>query len=323
MAMRAGLNLEQTPLLVTWELPGDSLPAEAATALIREIAALGAPVLELVGGSLWQQPRLLAIIAAARQQGLQVWAAGGPLAAVGPTTLAAARQAGLSRVGFPLEPYSPNGGPAPAAAAQCIRWAAAAELLVQAETTAWAPNAKSLPAMLELAASSGATVWSLAIPVPHMPRERRDLLAPEEYEEILRWLAQVAAGAPLLIKAANAPMFRRVLLQQLPPGAMLRKRKALLPTNDGRGTLHVTARGEIQPSRWLPLHAGRVGQAALTGVYRSSRLFVRLRRPALLQGRCGRCAWRALCGGSRARAYAMTGNCLAADPLCAGTGRPR
>lgn len=317
MATRAGLDLERAPLVVTWDLP-EAGPIAAATALIDEIADLGAPALELIGPTLWQNPQLFRIITAARQRGLQVWATGGPATAIDRHALAAAKHAGLTRISIPLEPYSPNGSATLGLVAQRIKWAAATELLVQAETTAWAFNAKALPAMLELAASSGATVWSLAIPIPHMPKERQDLLSPEEYEDILHWLARASVGAPLLVKATNAPMYRRIVLQQLPAGAMLRKRKALLPTNDGRGTMHLTAQGEVRPSRWLPLNAGRAGVTPLSVLYRGSRLFLRLRRSALLQGRCGLCAWRHLCGGSRARAYAMTGNCLAADPLCGG-----
>ena len=86
---------------------------------------------------------------------------------------------------------------------------------------------------------------------------------------------------------------------------------------DGNGFVFVDHRGDICPSGFLPLPAGNVRRDDLVAVYREHPLFVALRDPARLGGRCGRCEWRERCGGSRARAYALTGNPLAEDPGCA------
>jgi radical SAM protein with 4Fe4S-binding SPASM domain len=86
---------------------------------------------------------------------------------------------------------------------------------------------------------------------------------------------------------------------------------------DGNGILFVSHRGDVQPSGFLPLVAGNVRTQDVVAIYRDAPLFRALREPAGFRGRCGRCEFREVCGGSRARAYAATGDPLAEDPLCA------
>ena len=86
--------------------------------------------------------------------------------------------------------------------------------------------------------------------------------------------------------------------------------------NDGSGFLFIDSRGSIQPSGFLPLTAGNVRRDSVVRVYREHPLFLALRDPERLAGRCGRCEFRAVCGGSRARAFALTGDVLAEDPAC-------
>jgi AdoMet-dependent heme synthase len=86
---------------------------------------------------------------------------------------------------------------------------------------------------------------------------------------------------------------------------------------DGNGFVFVDHVGNICPSGFLPMRAGNVREDDLVTVYREHPLFRALRDPARLGGRCGRCEWRDRCGGSRARAYAASGDPLAEDPGCA------
>lgn len=86
--------------------------------------------------------------------------------------------------------------------------------------------------------------------------------------------------------------------------------------NSGNGFLFVSHTGDIEPSGFLPIPTGNVRIDSLVDVYRNDPLFRALRDPSRLQGRCGRCAYRVVCGGSRARAYGMTGNCFAEDAAC-------
>jgi radical SAM protein with 4Fe4S-binding SPASM domain len=86
--------------------------------------------------------------------------------------------------------------------------------------------------------------------------------------------------------------------------------------NEGKGFMFISHTGEVQPSGFLPMSAGNVRHASVTDIYRDSELFRRLRDTDNLQGKCGDCEFRELCGGSRARAYALNGNAFAEDPSC-------
>lgn len=86
--------------------------------------------------------------------------------------------------------------------------------------------------------------------------------------------------------------------------------------NDGKGFVFVSHTGEICPSGFLPYVAGNVRQDELIEVYRNSPIFRELRDSSLLKGKCGRCEYKQICGGSRARAYAMSGDHLAEEPFC-------
>ncbi len=86
--------------------------------------------------------------------------------------------------------------------------------------------------------------------------------------------------------------------------------------NDGKGFVFVSHTGEIFPSGFLPVSAGNVRTQSLVETYRQSPLFLTLRDSGRLGGKCGTCEYRNLCGGSRSRAYALTGDWLGSDPRC-------
>jgi radical SAM protein with 4Fe4S-binding SPASM domain len=86
--------------------------------------------------------------------------------------------------------------------------------------------------------------------------------------------------------------------------------------NDGRGFLFISHIGEIMPSGFLPISAGNVREVDVVDTYRHHRLFRELRDPQRLEGVCGACDYRVVCGGQRGRAYAATGDYLASDPAC-------
>jgi radical SAM protein with 4Fe4S-binding SPASM domain len=86
--------------------------------------------------------------------------------------------------------------------------------------------------------------------------------------------------------------------------------------NSGKGFLFVSHLGEIFPSGFLPLKVGDVREMSLAHAYRETRVFQDLRTPDLLKGRCGRCEFREICGGSRSRAFGLTGDAFETDPWC-------
>jgi len=124
------------------------------------------------------------------------------------------------------------------------------------------------------------------------------------------------------VKTTAAQAFRRVALQR----DMERRRAGYgrpqlhshpAAVNDGKGFVFISHTGEVYPSGFLPVSAGNVRHTRLAAIYREHPFFQALRTPDRLEGKCGRCEFRVLCGGSRARAYAVTGNAFAEDPACA------
>lgn len=86
--------------------------------------------------------------------------------------------------------------------------------------------------------------------------------------------------------------------------------------NDGKGFVFISHTGNVYPSGFLPIHAGNIRQTPLAEIYRNAPIFKALRDTSLLEGKCGACEFKEICGGSRARAYALTGDPLAAEPCC-------
>jgi radical SAM protein with 4Fe4S-binding SPASM domain len=93
--------------------------------------------------------------------------------------------------------------------------------------------------------------------------------------------------------------------------------KGIRGINDGLGFLFVSHTGDVMPSGFLPIACGNVRKEPLAEIYRQSPVFVRLRDANDLGGKCGRCPFKLVCGGSRARAWAMTNDFMAEDPSCA------
>ena len=85
---------------------------------------------------------------------------------------------------------------------------------------------------------------------------------------------------------------------------------------DGNGIMFVNHDGAVYPSGFLPIAVGNVRTDSIVDMYRHSQVFASLRDTELFKGRCGRCEFTRICGGSRARAFAWTGDALESDPLC-------
>jgi AdoMet-dependent heme synthase len=99
-----------------------------------------------------------------------------------------------------------------------------------------------------------------------------------------------------------------------PPPSLARAARGV---SDGRGFVFISHIGDVCPSGFLPLSGGNIKDRPLAEIYQESPLFLKLRNPDALGGKCGRCEYRYLCGGSRARGYAMSGDVMGADPYCA------
>ncbi|MDE3132297.1 MAG: radical SAM/SPASM domain-containing protein, partial [Acidobacteriota bacterium] len=204
-----------------------------------------------------------------------------------------------------------------------------AGLPLQINTTVCALNADGLEAMVPLLEEWGAVQWSLFFLVPTGRGTDLPMLSAGDHERVLNWLYELSLSSRFDIKATNAPQYRRIAFHRAQAGGSQAAASAgagyrfadglqrpAKGVGDGRGFMFISHRGDVMPSGFLPLSAGNVRLRDPVEIYRSAPLFRRLRNPLLLGGKCGSCEFRTLCGGSRARAYAATGDYMAADPSC-------
>ncbi|SFR85092.1 radical SAM protein, BA_1875 family [Halomicrobium zhouii] len=206
---------------------------------------------------------------------------------------------------------------------RAARDAADAGLPLQINSTVCAQTIEELPAVADLVEEMGAVLWSVFFLVPVGRGAVLDPISPERAERVMEWLQDVSDERPFGVKTTEAPHYRRVGIQQrreagegegnggADPGT---KRRAGIVAGDGFAFVSHT--GEVFPSGFLPKPAGNVRQDDVVDVYRNSDLFTSLRNRNQLKGKCGACEFRHVCGGSRSRAFATTGDPLASDPLC-------
>jgi len=228
-------------------------------------------------------------------------------------------------------------------------------LPLQVNTTVHPGNVDELPALADLVEEYGAVMWSVFFLVPVGRAAAASRLSAERCEEVFARIAAESARRPFLLKTTEAPHYRRFLLQgrkaarrrardegaggggrvdgsggarapwsgadgveaataDVPDVAMLLARRG---TNDGKGVAFIGHTGIVSPSGFLPLPCGRFPRDSVVDVYQRSPTFVALRDPDRLGGKCGVCEYRTVCGGSRARSFAVTGDPLAAEPDCA------
>jgi AdoMet-dependent heme synthase len=209
-------------------------------------------------------------------------------------------------------------------------------LTTQVNTTVSRHNLDDFDALCELMVTLGITLWSVFFLVPTGRAQPADVASADEFEHVFNRMYDLSKTAPFDIKSTAAPQYRRVILQrQVAERRAGERGEAPSPmtagvgfsladgvgrskgVNDGDGFLFISHVGAICPSGFLPLAAGNVRRHDLVDVYRHSPIFTALRDREQLKGKCGVCEYRDVCGGSRARAYAVTGDMLESEPFCA------
>lgn len=306
------------------------LSTEEGMALIEQLASFGnRPILVLTGGDPLMRRDLFELARSADDRGLRVSLTPTATALATERRMSQARESGIRRVAFSIDAADPvvhdsfrgfRGSFQRTRAA--IAAAQAAGLSIQINTTVCAANAGELPALAEQLEEWGVVQWSVFFLVPVGRGAQLQLLSPFQHEEVLGWLSELSERAPFDIKATAAPQYRRILHQRTgrTMGAGFHYSDGLdrpvRGVNDGRGFMFISHLGEVMPSGFLPLPAGNVRSRSPVDIYRHSEIFRRLRDTEALKGKCGRCEFREVCGGSRARAYALTGDPLASDPSC-------
>jgi radical SAM protein with 4Fe4S-binding SPASM domain len=193
-----------------------------------------------------------------------------------------------------------------------------AGISLQINTLVTADTINDLPDIHRVVRQIGAERWSLFFLIKTGRGRRLRQITPEQSESVLTWALDRAHDERPIVTTTEAPHYRRIAMMRRgkPVDGSAPPRMRGLGIRDGNGVMFISHTGEVQPSGFLPLTAGNVRKENPLEIYRHSSLFQDLRRTDRFAGRCGCCEFREVCGGSRARAYAATGDPLESDPLC-------
>ncbi len=174
-----------------------------------------------------------------------------------------------------------------------------------------------LPATGARVAGLAPDLWSVFFVVPTGRAAPEQQIDADGAEAVFHYLYDWSERTGRAVKTTAAPAYRRVVLERAPSGGARAAAPPAGPVNDGKGFVFVSHTGDVYPSGFLPLACGNVRQTSVAAIYHHSPVMRALRDERLLRGKCGVCPFRHVCGGSRARAYAATGDFLAEDPACA------
>lgn len=340
-------DMDQAPLLLFWETTRacdlacahcracaqpDRDPRELSTQegrrLLEDAAAMGVGLVVLTGGDPAKRPDLPELVAHGDALGLRMALTPSATPLVTEGWLEELRDAGLARIAISVDGATPETHDAfrkvegtYARSMSILEAARRLGLTTQVNTTVSTRNIHELPALAQTLTELDIELWSVFFVVPTGRADDSLLLDPDEAERVLEWLADLLPQVTYDIKTTAAPHFRRVLLRRRHRRADivgLRDGIGRAPRgiNDGRGVAFVSHIGDIYPSGFLPIRCGNVRQEGLARTYRTNPTFVALRDTEALRGKCGRCEFRKVCGGSRARAFAVHGDLLAEEPSC-------
>lgn len=301
--------------------PGELTTAEAL-AFVDQIARLAPPVFVLSGGDPLCRPDLMVILRHAALRGLRPTLSPSATEQFLTLDLDEIRHLGVSRIAVSLDSASSEihdrfrgtrgTWKRTIQAAHAVR---AAGVPLQINTTIFRGNFAEREALLELVAELQPAAWNLFQLVPLGRGRLADCLTAQEMEDFFLWLYPVSKAVPFAVNVTEGNHFRRVVLQQAGGLDSLRSRTPR-GVGDGKRFAFISHTGGIFPSGFLPWPQGDIRRDDLLQVYHQSSVFQALRDPARLSGKCGRCEFREVCGGSRSRAYAMEGDAFASDPLC-------
>ncbi|MDO8390526.1 MAG: TIGR04053 family radical SAM/SPASM domain-containing protein [Actinomycetota bacterium] len=325
-------------------VPGELTTAEGLR-FIDTLAAFGkpSPILIITGGDVLMRPDLDQLVQHSRTVGVHVALAPSVTPLLTDERLQQLRAAGVKVASISLDGASAAtheglrgiDGHFPATIAALDRMRAH-DFVVQVNTVVTADNVHELPTIVRLIRDHDAAIWEVFFLVNVGRGSSMLELGPDDNEDVCHFLYD-AAQYGFVVRTVEGPMFRRVVRwrdegRPAPTSALYSQLSTSLVeqlgsptstpkahtkgTRDGRGIIFVSATGEITPAGFLPIVLGNVRTHDIVEVYRDHPMLRQI-RAAEFGGACGRCEYRELCGGSRSRAYACTGDPLAEDPACA------
>jgi AdoMet-dependent heme synthase len=349
------INFNDRPFIAIWEVTQacdlacvhcrasaqpDRDPMELSTDegkhLINQIAALKVPVFVLTGGDPIKRPDLFELIGHARSVGVRVSLTPSATPLLTKDIVGRLKEAGLARLAVSMDGASAETHDAFRGMSgsftrtlDAVRWANEIGLPVQINTTFSRRNIAEIDEIVALMEKLKITLWSVFFLVPTGRGTLNDLLSADEFELVFAKVYNLSKTASFDTKTTEAQHYRRFVLQQ-----RVAQRRSGVETNsahersvdaigraprglnDGKGFVFISHKGEVFPSGFLPLSAGNIRAQELVAIYRDSPLFRDLRDTSKLEGKCGCCEFKEICGGSRARAFALTGNPYAEESCC-------
>jgi radical SAM protein len=348
------VNFNERPFIAIWEVTQacdlacvhcrasaqpdrhpEELTTEEGKRLIDQISAWEVPVFVLTGGDPIKRPDLFELIGYARAVGVRVSLTPSATPLLTRDVIARLKQAGLARLAVSMDGASAKThdtfrgmSGSFARTLDAVRWANEVGLPVQINTTFSRRNIGEIDEIVSLMENLRIALWSVFFLVPTGRGKLNDLLSADQFERVFEKLHVLSKTAGFDIKTTEAQHYRRFVLQK----KVADKRagiehvetrvsvdeigRAPRGLNDGKGFIFISHKGDVFPSGFLPLGAGNIRRQSLKSIYCESDLFRSLRDTSKLEGKCGACEFKEICGGSRARSYALTGNPFAEEPCC-------
>jgi len=315
---------------IDWRDPRE-LSLSEAKVLIRQLHSFGAPAPHLVftGGDPLKYPSLFELVEYGTSLKMRISVAPSGTYNLTQAVIHRLMASGVRSISLSLDRSSSEKHDAFRGVRGCFEWtiraahfAREAGLPLQINTLITADTLKDLPQIYALVKTLAIIRWSLFFLIPVGRGRLLNEISPAQCETLLQWLYALSKEAPFVIATTEAPHFRRVAwlmtgMEGQDTARIWHSPMGMgLGVRDGNGIMFISHAGEVYPSGFLPLSAGNVRKSNPLEIYRNSELFRSIRDTHSYRGKCGRCEFNGICGGSRARAYAKTGNYLGSDPLC-------
>ena len=298
------------------------LNTSEAFALIEQVARANPSLFVLTGGDPMVRSDLPLVIGYAAEKGLRVALSPSATPRLLEADFQKLKEMGVARLSLSIDGATQQSHDAFRGVPGTWDWtfralakAAEAAIPVQINTTFTRRNLHEFDAFVALLDTIKPVLWSVFQLVPTGRASTVEVLTADEMEDLFERLHALSLRVPYEIKTTEGHHYRRVVVQRS-GNIRAAGQRAPLGINDGKGFVFISHTGEIHPSGFLPLPAGNVRRQELIDVYRHNPLFIQLRDTSLLKGKCGYCEFKNICGGSRARAYALTGDFLAEEPCC-------
>lgn len=309
----------------------DVLTTERILALFDEIALLGKPIVILTGGEPLLREDIFELAAYGNALGLRmVMAPNGTL--LDANNAAKLKNSGVQRISISLDSTQAvkhdefrGVDGAFERTLRGIAAAKAADLPLQINSTITRRNLTEIDVLYRLALDLGAVAFHvfLLVPVGRGQALTKESITPAEYEQTLNQLYDMQRQSAIEIKPTCAPQYYRILRQRAKADGLAVDFATFGPAAMTRGCLggtgfcFISATGTVQPCGFLDLPCGDILRQSFHEIWQTSPEFLNLRDYDALTGTCGDCYYKNVCGGCRARSYALTGDYMASEPMCA------